>query len=411
VNIIVTGGFEANFTLGFAKGLRDNGLRLLVVSCDETERRLTAAGIANANLRGSLDKNRPWAAKLLNLLRYYWLLVCLLLRHRGATVHFTGVFRNQWILWEGIVLNLIFRGLARRYIYTVHNVLPHSRERSYFYVRIYRAIYRVPHVLLVHTERARQQLVAEFGVPRARIELTSIGVNEEIPTTELSRSEARSRLSLAEDDQVILFFGKIAEYKGLDLLLDAFDELDLPKPRLLIAGEFRDLALRDQIYSQWQRMHRSKEVFFHERHIANDEVEVFVKACDVLSLPYRYIYQSGVVFLGMRFGVPMVTTDVGSLCEFVDEDVGIVASSNDAVGIAGAIEAFFANPGRFSRARILDGARKFQWAKICRDLVPLYTYASHAHPGFSGANVNGDGLSSPSSNDSAGRHASISSIE
>ncbi len=373
MNLLITGGFEPNFTVGFARGLAANGVELCVISCDETASRLTAAGIANVNLRGSLATNRPPWVKLANLVRYYFRLLGFLFRHRGATFHFTGIFRREWILWEGLVLNRCFRLMAGRYLYTVHNVLPHNREHSRFLRWVYRRVYRVPHRLLVHTPRDRQQLITEFGVPPERIQITSIGLNEEMPVSTLTRAEARDRLKLAGPDRVLLFFGKIDEYKGLDLLLSAFEDLDPDGTRLVIAGAFRNPAYRAQILRQWEGMTRRNAVHFHERFIPNEEAEVFFKAADVLCLPYRNIYQSGLVFLGPRFGLPMIVTDVGSLREFVEEDLGLVTRTNDAQGLAEALKTFLAAPDRFSPGAILEHAQKYRWNNVCRELAPLYS--------------------------------------
>ena len=398
MNILITGGFEANFSVGFARGLAANGVELCVISCDETAARLTAAGIPNLNLRGSLEPHRPPWIKVGNLVRYYVRLLWFLFRHRGATVHFAGIFRREWIVWEGLVLNRCFRLLAGRYLYTVHNVLPHSREHSRGMRWIYRRIYQVPHRLLVHTGRARQQLIEEFGVPAGRIQLTSLGLNEEMPLTSLSCAEARQRLGLAPAEQVILFFGKIDEYKGLDLLLAAFDGLSLPATRLVIAGTFRNPAYRTRILSLLEPMSRRPAVLLFERFIPNAEAEVFFKAGDVLCLPYRNIYQSGLVFLGPRFGIPMITTDVGALREFVGQDLGLVTRTNDAAGLAEALTAFFSAPGRFPRDAILERALKLRWPNGCRELAPLYTPARPAecpHPGWGGVKPRGGDGSSP----------------
>jgi glycosyltransferase involved in cell wall biosynthesis len=378
MNILITGGFEPNFSVGFARGLAAHGVELCVISCDETSARLTAAGIPNLNLRGSLDPNRPQWIKCGNLARYYARLLWFLFRHRGATVHFAGIFRREWIVWEGLVLNRCFRLLAGRYLYTVHNVLPHNREHSRFLRWIYRRIYQVPHRLLVHTGRARQQLIEEFGVPAGRIQLTSLGLNEEMPVTGLTCAEARNRLGFAPEDRLILFFGKIDEYKGLDLLLTAFDGLQLPATRLVIAGSFRNPAYRARIQSLLEQMSRRPAVHLFERFIPNEEAEVFFKAGDVLCLPYRNIYQSGLVFLAPRFGLPMVTTDVGALREFVGESLGLVCRTNDAAGLAETLTAFFSTPNRFSSAAILDQAQKLRWVNVCRELVPLYSGPLHA---------------------------------
>lgn len=372
MNIIIPHGFEANFTLGFARGLAANGVNATIVSCDDTAASLSSAGIPNVNLRGSLDPNRSVWKRLWNLAAYYIRLLVLLWRHRGATVHFSGIFRNKLILWEGLVLHRCIRVLAGRYLYTVHNVVPHNREKSSFYRWIYRRVYQLPDVLLVHTRRARKQLIAEFSVPEQKIVLTTIGLNEEVPVTCLTRKDARRRLGLADDDQVVLFFGKLDKYKGVDLLLEAFDNLESKHSRLVIAGSFNYASYQADILRQLQQMRRREAVFLFNRFVPNEDVETFFKAADVLCMPYRNIYQSGLLFLAMRFGVPLIATDVGALREFIGEALGLVSKTNDAAGIRDALNEFFADPRRFPRAQILHHAAKYQWSAVCRDLVPLY---------------------------------------
>ena len=373
MNIVITNGFEPNFSVGFVRGLIANGVDLLVVSCDETAPRLTAEGIANVNLRGSVSNMRSWWKRLMNLARYYSRLIALLIREFGATVHFVGTFRNEFILWEGIVMHSLIRLVSGHYIYTVHNVLPHSREGSRFFRAMYRWIYKLPGTLLVHTGRAARQLVEEFGVEAARIRRTSIGLNEEMADTEMSRTAARMRLGLGSEARVILFFGKIDEYKGLDILLGAFDALTVEQSRLVVAGEFRSEACRRRIRAQLDQLSRRCDVQIYEQFVPNDEAEIFFKAADVLCLPYRNIYQSGLVFLGPRFGVPMVVSDVGAMKEFVEGRFGIASSTNDCAGIKDALEQFFEFPERFSREQILDRAKELRWSSVCAELSPVYS--------------------------------------
>ncbi len=371
-NLILPNGFEANFTLGFIKGLVANKVTVLVLSCDDTEGKLKAAGIPSINVRGSLDENRAVGEKVRNLLRYYARTMLLLYRYRGGTVHFTGILDARRILLEGLLLHLWARLTAARYIYTVHNVLPHGRDQSRFFRRFYRVAYRVPHLLVVHVPSARDQLIKEFRIPADRILLSSIGLNEEMPITSLTRAEARRKLGLGENEKVILSFGRIDEYKGLDLLIAAFDELTLAEMRLVVAGPFGDSNYRRRILDAMSRARRTVQISLHEGFVPNEEGEVFFKAADVLCLPYRNIYQSGLVFLAPRFGLPIVSTNVGSMSEFIAEDTGVIAQTNDVAGIRDALRLFFERIDRFQRDRIAAHAQKYRWSEICRQLVPFY---------------------------------------
>ena len=372
MNLVVPNAFEPNYTIGFAKGLAANGVKFVVLSSDETAVRLNAAGIENINVRGSMSEDRSALTKVMQVMSYYLRSAAILLRHRNHTVHFTGVLHNRRILMDALFLHLCARLSARRYLYTVHNVLPHGLDGSRIYRALYRLFYRVPHLLLVHTKVVRRQLMEEFGVPEAKIRLTSIGLNEEVPLTDLTREEARERLGFGAADKVILFFGKIDHYKGLDILLEAFDSLDLEHSRLVIAGSFGTQRYRDRIMPVLEAAARRRDIQLHEKFIPNDEVEIFFKAADVLCLPYRRIYQSGLVFLAPRFGLPMVSSAAGALREFVGES-GIVAASDDAGGIRDALREFFATQELFEREEIARRARKYAWENICREIATLYS--------------------------------------
>lgn len=368
---IIPHGFEVNYTLGFVKGLQENGVDVCVISSDADAPLLNAAGIRNVNLRGSLAEDRGKLQKARNLFLYYAALIGFLIPRRGV-IHFSGIFRNEFILIEGIFVHLILRALASRYIYTAHNVLPHARPDSQWFRLVYRLIYRVPHVILVNTPLAAQQLIEEFGVARHRVVITSIGLNEEIPLTDLTREAARQRLGLHPTEKVVLFFGKIEPYKGLDLLIEAFEQTSLPDATLVIAGAFPQPAYRDAITSTLRRCGARDRIRLVDRDIPNDDVEGYFKSGDVLVLPYRKIYQSGVIFLAMRFGIPVIATPVGSLRDYIEGDMGIITEGTDAAAVAAAIQRFFDQPQLFCRDRIAAKGERYRWVNICRDLLPLY---------------------------------------
>lgn len=373
ISLILPAGFERNFTLGFIKGLHANGVAMRVLSSDEEAPTLAALGVAQRNVRGGFDTGRGFLQKAAQLVRYYALSLMELLRHSGSTVHYIGLFQNRRILFDGLVFNALIRVVAGRYIYTVHNVLPHGKEHSSFYRRVYRWVYRIPHVLLVHTRRAQKQLMEEFNVPQEKVRLSSLGLNEEVPMTDLTPAEARQELGVKRTKKVILFFGKIDEYKGLDILLEAFEKVDVQESRLLIAGAFRNDDHRERILEQLECSPRKEDIELDERHIPNKEIETYFKAADVLCLPYRNIYQSGLLFLGSYFGLPIVATDVGELREFVEGDrLGVIAKIGSAEGIREALTEFFQRQSDFPRDAISRNVRKYRWDGVCEKLLDLY---------------------------------------
>lgn len=370
--IIIPHGFEPNYTLGFVKGLKANGVKFVVISSDTDHQRLCQSGIRSVNLRGSQIPERSSLRKGMTLFLYYLKLIYFLLKNRNKVVHFSGIFRNELVVVEGWLLCFCFRLLSSRFIYTVHNVLPHNKGNSRFFRCIYKVIYKFPNLFLVHTQLAKRMLKEQFSVPDNKITVISIGLNEEMPMTVLTKEEAKKKLGLLEEEKAILFFGKADEYKGLDLLIQAFERLSLDRLKLLIASWFPSKAYREKILSLIACSSKRKDILLVEGFIPNEEVEVYCKGGEVLALPYRNIYQSGVIFLCFRFGLPIVATDVGSVREFVTDEVGIIAETNDVSALASAFKRFFEQREKFDSEVIKTLGLKYRWEEVCHPLACLY---------------------------------------
>lgn len=372
MNLLIPHGFEANYVVGFARGLAAQGITFTVASDDDIGPRLAAAGIAQRNLRGSLSPKRPAWEKALNILRYYFRLLAIVVEFRGGTIHFNGLLSSRIILLDGLLLPLWLRLWAGRYVHTAHNALPHSREQSRLFHWAYRWIYRFPHTIIAHTEKVAQQLESNFGVGRHRIIVISIGLNEEMPTTTATPAEARQRLGLPAQGPIALFFGKVEPYKGVDLLAEAWGFVRTPDAYLAIAGWCPDRAYTDLVRAAMQRSPRVASMAWREGFVPNEEVALWLQACDVVVMPYRNIYQSGVVFLCLRFGMPIVATDVGSLSEYIDASSGIITPPGDPAGFAAALDRFFASRSCYDREAISRQATKYSWDRQCVAIKHLY---------------------------------------
>ena len=207
--------------------------------------------------------------------------------------------------------------------------------------------YRLTHHIFVHTDKMKGELIEEFGVQGARVTVIPFGINNAVPNTSLTPADAKQRLGLRKDEKTILFFGRITPYKGLEYLIAAFRQVLArgQNYRLIIAGkpdkcEEYWSAIREEIREDVQR----GQVLLKANFIPDDETEVYFKAADVVVLPYRDIYQSGVLFLGHSFGLPVLAADVGSLKdEIVEGKTGFVFRPEDPVDLARVIEQYFAS--------------------------------------------------------------------
>ena len=188
----------------------------------------------------------------------------------------------------------------------------------------------------------------------------------------LSKLDARKFLNIEQQDKVILFFGFIRQYKGLDLLLEALADArvrDL-NIKLLLAGEFYGdpapyLALI-------KKHHLEKSIYMHTDFIPNQEVGRYFSAADCVVLPYRSATQSGITQVAYHFDLPMIVSNVGGLPELVqDGSVGYVVEPN-VNSIAEGIVSFYRHDKEAQfRTNIIDEKKKYSWDTFGKELLKL----------------------------------------
>lgn len=181
------------------------------------------------------------------------------------------------------------------------------------------------------------------------------------------RRDARARLGLAMRARVLLFFGLIRDYKGLDLLIDAFGSLGTDY-QLVIAGEpYGPFA---QYLEQIKRNPHKDNIHVHARFIADAEVPAFFGAADAVVLPYRSATQSGVTAMAFHFGVPVVATDVGGLNEVLTDGVtGVLVPEVSAPAIAKGVQRLFSLDQEKLGENIARLREELSWKRFAEGLV------------------------------------------
>lgn len=189
----------------------------------------------------------------------------------------------------------------------------------------------------------------------------------------ISKEEARKELGIKKDGSIILFFGFIRKYKGLDILLDAMKLISTRQPthspKLLIAGEFYED--RKQYEEQVAALGIQDHLLLHTDFIPDNEVKNYMCAADLVIQPYRNATQSGVTPLAYHFEVPMIVTNVGSLPAMVpDNKVGLVAEPT-AASLAEKIEEYFIKGEDHFLPHLIEEKKKFSWAKMLESILEL----------------------------------------
>ena len=185
------------------------------------------------------------------------------------------------------------------------------------------------------------------------------------------KSSARNHLSLPLEKKIILFFGFIRKYKGLDLLLSAMADERLKQldVHLLVAGEFyEDRKTYDE---QIASLNLGSRLILRTDFIADSEVKYYLSAADFVIQPYKNATQSGVTPLAYHFEIPMIVTNVGGLPALVPDDkAGLVAEPN-AVSIAQKITEYFDKGENYFIPQLLEEKKKLSWTKMTESILEL----------------------------------------
>jgi glycosyltransferase involved in cell wall biosynthesis len=187
----------------------------------------------------------------------------------------------------------------------------------------------------------------------------------------ISKAEARKKLIINNEELIILFFGFIRKYKGLDLLLEAMADERIKKSgiKLLIAGEFYEDA--KQYHEQIEKLGIKDQLILKTDFIPDSEVKYYLCAADAVIQPYRNATQSGVTPLAYHFEKPMVVTNVGGLPSLVpDGKVGIVAEPNPQA-IADGILKFYQLGEDYFIPHLRNEKQKYSWANLMSAIEEL----------------------------------------
>ena len=187
----------------------------------------------------------------------------------------------------------------------------------------------------------------------------------------IDKNQAREKLNISES-KVVLFFGFIRKYKGLDLLLNSMEEIfkkdnDI---KLLIAGEcYENKAKYDSIINQSN--HRDK-IMWIEDFIDDENVNIYFSASDVVVLPYRSASQSGIIPLSYHYNKPVITSNLESLIEVVDNyKTGIIFDLKQKKSLESAIDYFFKNDISQYDKNIYDFKAKFSWENFILEIEEI----------------------------------------
>lgn len=330
-------GGDIYYELGLIQGLLNNGLDVEVIG-NNAMGKSEVVKHPNATFYNFREDQNPGASlyvKFVRIMKFYARLIRYTMTTESRIFHIQWL--NKFLFFDRIILNLYYKALGKKLVFTAHNVDSRERDGSNsFYNRItLKAMYHIYDHVIVHTPEMKEQVVKWFKVKPEKVSVVPYGINNMVPKTGLTASDARRKLNLEPDQKILLFFGFIAPYKGLDILMNALPAVrkELGDFRLIVAGNIKNKSANPywlEIEGIIEKNDLQPYLVQDIRFIEDEDIETYFAAADVLVLPYRYIFQSGILFLSLNYGLPVIATDVGSLKDFVEEGrTGFVCEPND----------------------------------------------------------------------------------
>lgn len=231
-----------------------------------------------------------------------------------------GIFK---IIMEYYCLAILYftKILGYKLIWTVHEVISHNAisDKDISVSRnISQRLSYIADIKIIHSKSAINEMVENklnidhcVVIPHG----SYVGVYPNLITP----SEAREKLKIKIDEFVILFFGNIRKYKGIDKLLEAFSLIDNNNVRLIIAGQCKDKSIIRSVY----KLQETYKIIFYDGFVAHEDVAKYFNACDVVCMPFKEITTSGSALLALSFNKPIIAPRIGALID-LPYDVGFL---------------------------------------------------------------------------------------
>lgn len=276
------------------------------------------------------------------------------------------ILQTALFFWQWFYLRL--QGV--RFVWTVHETLHFGTRRAGWEMAASRLLARLVDRVIVHCETAVPLVAEAFHMNPAHISVVPHGHYEAYYPPAPSQAAARSELGLPENVKVILFFGHIRPYKGVDKLVETFTQLEDPDARLLLLGEPHASApwLARQLAEQAAADTR---IITRFEFIPDDELTTYLAACDLVALPYTESLTSGAAILAASYGRPILAPRLGCMGEFPTE-TAVLYDPTAPDGLMDGISRALTTPLSEMGAKAKQHWMQFPWTLVASETSRVY---------------------------------------
>lgn len=298
--------------------------------------------------------------KLANLrsFRIYWCAIKLLKKYKFDVIHYNGFSPYIYLFYQSFK-----KGPAQ--FWTLHDYKSHSGEKNIKIEKLNQMVASLPRLTIIqHYEYLRRKVIEVFELPDSKVKALLSG-----PLDIFHSFSAKDNLCPKGD--YILFFGRISSYKGIDILLKAFQTIPSPKPQLVVAG-------KGSFWFDITPYKKEADIHFFNEYIENDELIGLIQQSQFIVVPYRDATHSAVIATAYAMNKPVIASDVDGLKEVVHDGItGRLVEPGSSASLQEALEEVIRCPDLLDdyveNIKNEKESGKIAWDRIVEQYLALYT--------------------------------------
>ena len=313
-------------------------------------------------------KNQPYFKAIFRI-------ISVIVKLKPNLIHIQSIIsaRKDWIIF------VLARLLNKKVVFTAHNILPHERcERKAPGMNFaYKMIYGCSNKIIVHTQYSKNKLISLFRIAPKKIKLIYHGNYLFLRKEEISKEEAKKYLGIPQDKKIVLCFGTIRKYKGLDKVIGSFSEVKSKDKdaMLLIAGKAFNSNI-GHYRAMIAKLNLDDCVILKDEYIPLGDIPYYFFAADVVVFAYEEIDASGSLQLAYAFSKPVIASKAGSFPEMIQaEQNGYLFNSSYIIDLVQNINKVLSNEVKAKEmgdCSFKFANEKFNWQEIASETDKLY---------------------------------------
>jgi len=271
-----------------------------------------------------------------------------------------------------LVICTCFAMRGKPIVFTVHNVLPH--EKSLFFKLFSRILFAFGNHFIVHSEKNRRQMISFYHLSSEKVSVIPHGSLDFHKRANIDKTKLKKDMGFDHKDKIILLFGAIRPYKGVDVALNAMPEIikHVPEAHLLVAGRlWEDWSPYESII---KALHIEANVRLHLQYIPSNEVYKYFEISDLALFPYRHFdSQSGAGATAASFCKPMIVSNVGGLPELATDN-DLVVEPEDSNALSEKVIKYLKDPLLLETvaSRADQVSSRLDWTDIAKKTIRVY---------------------------------------